>query len=396
LSTKSKHIDIWEAESLLNETRDLNELIETTYSTNIKEIFYNNKIDRFKTMGRVGWFYKYRNRMIHGKQVFEKRKVDLSNQNLKRIMRKEYGKPYHYFSCLPLPINSVSKIVGVIKKRPTMINYLPSYPFNFGLKEILSRRVECFRNKILDHMCIVLPGAWRFSHFNLVRMCSPGSSSLNLDQLLAGLKSRRHLDLRLPKLRYYDSSFILGLSVNPKAFPGVNTSRLFGRKRLKSTGLTKVAAYNVCEAMKWGEQVVDKSLVYIGGREKRNLFSLKEVKVVRSRVTCGQEDVPTLIGQSLVTIINKSIQAMNAGFNWGGRVNGRQNFKNLVNNLSLVNYDDCVNFNTDFSQHDSDVDELKIVFCFAVLRACFPLSGYYDRVFYYCLSGMVFKKISTS
>jgi hypothetical protein len=143
-----------------------------------------------------------------------------------------------------------------------------------------------------------------------------------------------------------------------------------------------------------GKLVVDKSLVHIGGREKRNLFlKHKGIKNAKARITCGQEDVPTLIGQSIVTLINKSLQMMNSGFNWGGRINGRQNFKNLVDKLDLRTCDGYINVNTDFNGHDNNVSEEKVVLAFALLRCCFPEGRGIDNIFYYCLSGMVFKRL---
>jgi hypothetical protein len=201
------------------------------------------------------------------------------------------------------------------------------------------------------------------------------------------------LELKLPKVLGYERDFILGLSVNPKASSGVNTSRLIGKLRRRSIGLTKKCAYDLVGAMASGTLVVDKSLIHIGGREKRNIYGKWETKRLKARVTCGQEDVPTLIGQSIVTPLNKSLQMLNDGFNWGGRINGRSNFKKLVDMLNIDDNDKMINCSTDFSSHDAHTSEEKIVLAFSLLRCCFPEGQFYDRLFYYCLSGMVFKRV---
>lgn len=81
----------------------------------------------------------------------------------------------------------------------------------------------------------------------------------------------------------------------------------------------------------------------------------------------GQEDVPTLIGQSVAKLINESLQFMNDGFNWGGRFNGRRNFIKLLDNLNVNKRNDLINFGTDFSGHDNWVTEQQIVVAFAIL-----------------------------
>jgi hypothetical protein len=288
---------------------------DLSHSAQLKEDFFNRRVDRFKTFGRLRKFKKYRNRFIGGRLVCEERVVDLTKQNLSRIIKREENKPYNYFSALPLPVNDVSRIVGIMKDRPWTPNFKPQYKSDIFLRDILTANSESFREFCNSKTGKVLPGAWRFSCINLVDMCSPALSSFTMDQMIAGVKSRRHLDLVLPKLLDYNRDSILSLGVNPKANPGVNSSKMFGKKRLKSVGVTKRCAYELAGEILGGTQVVDKSLVHIGGREKRNLFS-NETKVAKARVTCGQEDVPTLIGQSVVTPINKGLQNLNAGFNW--------------------------------------------------------------------------------
>jgi hypothetical protein len=390
---KTKYIDVFEAYKRVGNTTHLTGLTEFTHSDQYKEKYFNSRVNRYAVMGKVRKFRKYRNVFKNGKLVCESRVVDLSKQKLSRIIRRESGKPYHYYSALPLPINSVSRIVGVVSKRKSSFRYNPHYEPDYEAKEILRKNNESYLNYTNDHGSAVLPGAWRFTSINLVDMCTPNGTGFTVDQMLKGIKSRRGLELRLPKVGQYDPSYILGLGVNPKANPGVNTSRVFGTRRNTSTGFTKGSAYNLAKAMMRGTLVFDKSLIHVGGREKRNNFPLFGRKDAKSRITCGQEDVPTLIGQSLVTPFNKSLQMMNTGFNWGGRINGRSNFKQLVNMLDCSDDDNFTNANTDFNGHDNKVDENKIVVAFALLRICFPPGKGIDNMFYYALSGMVFKRL---
>lgn len=391
---KTKFIDLYDASKRIDGFANTFDMLDVTHSDQYKEELFNNKLNRFHTMGKLKKFYKYRNRFINGRLVREQRPVDLSKQKLSRIIKRERNKPYSYYSALPLPVNEVSTIVGCMKGKVHTPNYKLDYDSDFSIKEILCRNNEHFNEFMKDKSGIVLPGAWRYSSINLVDMCTPHSHSFTISEMISGLKSRRNLEFILPKIDNYKRDSILGLSVNGKANPGVNTTKLLGHKRLKSVGLTKTCAYDLAGEMLRGTLVVDKSLVHIGGREKRNLYpSFSGVKNAKARITCGQEDVPTLIGQSLIVPLNKSLQMLNKGFNWGGRINGRRNFKQLVDMLDDKDSEDMINCNTDFNGHDNWVSEDKIVLAFAVLRSCFPRDRGIDNLFFYCLSSMVFKRM---
>jgi hypothetical protein len=86
---------------------------------------------------------------------------------------------------------------------------------------------------------------------------------------------------------------------------------------------------------------------------------------------------------------------LNSGFNWGGRINGRSNFKQLIKALDIdkETMKGYVNVSTDFNGHDNNVGEEKIVLAFAILRCCYPDGGSLDNIFMYLLSGMVFKRL---
>jgi hypothetical protein len=117
-----------------------------------------------------------------------------------------------------------------------------------------------------------------------------------------------------------------------------------------------------------------------------------EPKDLKTRVTLGQEDIPTLISTTLSKSLNEGFQNMDAGFNYGGRVNGRLNFRSLYDKLKVRTKGD-INFNADFSGHDNNVSEEQIIAAFAFLRLCFKESKKIDRIFYYIMSGMIFKRI---
>jgi len=105
----------------------IDDLVSCTHSDHLKEKFLNSKFNRFKHMGRVGRFYKYKNFVKYGYEVKERRLVDLRKVNLKHLIVKERNKPYSYESDLPLPINKISKIVGVYNGKVYKKGYKPTY-----------------------------------------------------------------------------------------------------------------------------------------------------------------------------------------------------------------------------------------------------------------------------
>jgi hypothetical protein len=184
--------------------------------------------------------------------------------------------------------------------------------------------------------------------------------------------------------------------VNHSSQPGINTTVLLGKKRSITTSMTKVIAHQYARdiiMVPRKSYVLDTSLYYIGGREKRMKSPYSDpFKILKSRMVLAQEDVPTIIGQSLVVNINESLQRRSEGFNWGGRLNGRGSFMDFVGNLK-PKHPGMINFSTDFSGHDNNVTENEIIVGMGLLRCCYPEGDEIDRLFYYITSSLVFKRV---
>jgi len=205
--------------------------------------------------------------------------------------------------------------------------------------------------------------------------------------------SRIGIDLFLPKLYDIKPEHMISLKTKPKSFPGILTSLVLGGKRRQSIPFSKGVAIDYLRTiMTSAKQILDTSYLYVGGREKRVVIENDENKVCRTRITLCQEDIPTLISTLLSRALNMGFQLMDKGFNYGGRVNGRLNFKKLSDAL-IADGITTINFNADFSGHDNNVSEEAIVAAFALLRLCFPESRETDRLFFYVMSGMIFKRI---
>lgn len=225
-------------------------------------------------------------------------------------------------------------------------------------------------------------------------MGSVKDSQFSCKDILDGYFSRREVDLVLPNVGNYRSEYIYGLGVNGKAKSGYLTGMFVNNKRAVSTRFTKPVAKQYLDNVmnyKGSEYVMDKSLIEIGGREKRVSLSSEGNKKLKTRCIFQMEDIPTLISQSFAKPINESLQKANAGFNYGGRINGGSNYLHYLDDLKCQLGE--VNFNCDFSGHDNNVQENAIICAMSMLRLCYREGEDIDRAFIYMTSSVIYKRV---
>lgn len=390
------------------------------FSDNIREREINKKIgrNRFCHQPKVKKFNNYCFKSVKGKFLVDKKKVDFSKINIKDRIR-DYRKarkrmfllagnsyktsnninnlvnPHDYG--LPLPVNKYSKIIGVFKyfKKP----WLGIKTRKYEREDVIHYALQNFRwdfiNDNIDNKTSVFPGDFRYNSNNMLDMCTVPFDEYSTEEILDGYFSRIGIDLCLPKFDEINMESILSASVNYKAKPGIISKQLVGTTRNVTTRYSKRVAFEYCCKImnKVGDYVLDKSLYDYGGREKRVIIKENQSKpILKTRTIFMQEDVPTLIGQSLCKYIMHGLQHLDSGFNYGGRLNGR---KNWIKFLNVMNCDKwfLINGNADFSGHDNNVTETKIVAACAMLRLSFPECEKIDRLFYYVMSSAIFKRI---
>lgn len=375
-----------------NKTRLTNRILSTT-NDNIRERERNKKINRFHTMDKVRKFNIYDFKQINDKIVETRKKVDLTKVNIKRLINKVKFKDNYTDYGIPLPITKNSKIIGVFRGHKQMTKKSKKYNKDITLENCISSFDPKRYKDIYDYR--IYPGDWSHACNNLKDMATPRDKYYSWEQLLEGYFSRIDKELILPDCQKYNVDSILGLGINPKANSGILTTILVGGKRKSTTRMTKVIAHNYAKKIMCSkEQILDKSLSYVGGREKRVKYDPNNVGVkdLKTRIIIGQEDIPTLIAQSLARHINEALQNIDDGFNYGGRVNGRSNFLKFRDMFKCVKFDE-VNVNVDFSGHDNKVMEDAIVAAMGMLRLCFEESEEIDKLFYYVMSSLIFKRI---
>lgn len=292
---------------------------------------------------------------------------------------------------LPLPINKVSKIVGVFKgtlpfKKDRSIYFRDNYVRNVLVNEL---NVDFSMIQEKD----VFPGSWPFSCHNMVQMCTLKNNCYSPSDLINGVFSRVGIDFKLPYIKYWNIKVINGIMTKPKAFPGLLTSKLFSSERKLTTGFMKtfcIDYYNFI--IKRYRQVFDLSLITLGGREKRVSYK-GTFSYLRTRIVLMYEDIPVLLGQSVAVPLTKAFQRLNEGYNFIGRSLEQRNYRNIEKEL-LINPETNIIFNADFSNHDAWVDEYQIVVSFGILRLCFPVQWkFMDKLFYYFMSSVIFKHV---
>lgn len=365
-----------------------------TFSDNIREYQRKRLFNRFSLMGRLSKYNLYE--FVYDGTNFKvhKKPFDMRNVNLKTLI-KECRNKHHLEVGLPLPINSVSRVIGVYKGKKQRIRYDNSYEPNYGVKNIIDLCDNNYSRSREETIQYVFPGSWAHNSQNLIDMATESPDHYSYSEIIDGYLSRSNVDLVIPKVPMINIDSIITLGVNPKAHSGVNTSMLISNKRNTSTKFTKPIALDYAKFImkKKGQYVLDTSLLRVGGREKRIKVRFGVEKLLKTRVTIGQEDVPTLIGQCVAKHFNEALQVLDEGYNFGGRVNGRSNYQNLIRDLRVKDDLKEIQFNADFSGHDNNVTEQQIVAAFSLIRMSFPESKEIDRIFYYIMSGMIFKRI---
>lgn len=294
----------------------------------------------------------------------------------------------------PLPVSKVSKIIGVYDGKRKFDNmgdrvYSEDVLVQYYLSEI---QPEFLQNT--EQYTKVFTGGWKHSCANLEQMATFNPNGYKWCDIIEGFLSRVNIDLTLPYVGDYDPNIIYDIPVKLKGSPGLLTKRMVGMKRKDTSIITKdVAVHYAKLIMNSPLQVVDLSLMEIGGREKRiKLDTDQNGKVLKTRVTYMMEDIPTLIAQSLSRYIMKALPLIPENGIQLAKVNGESMFKEYIERMTCVEPGEMAS-ELDFSNHDNNTQEDQIVAGVSLLRLCFKECPKLDRLFYYCLSSLVNKRI---
>lgn len=368
----------------------------STHSDNIRDQFRTAHFNRFKDMGRLSKYktYKFINDGI--RLTVKEFKHNFRGRSIKRIIKtSKTSELDHIEFGLPLPITKNCKLVGVvdIKRRVSRPDKKRVYEKDTLIDYFVSEVDVGYSEDEMKHKS-VFSGDWAHSSQNLIDMATPKESIYSRYEIMEGYLSRIGIDLKLPYVGDFNPVQILNLDVNPKAFPGFATSRKIAKFRKDSSPYTKDYAYKYAQyIMESDRQVLDTSLIVVGGREKRAKYDIDEKgKHAKTRITCMGEDIPTLISQSLVNPITNCTPEIGDHFSQLAKVYGEGNISRFIGSMKPTRWDDVI-CDLDYSGHDNNTSEEQIVCAFALLRLCFVESEEIDRLFYYSMSSMIHKRL---
>jgi hypothetical protein len=349
-------------------------------------------------MRRVKSYHKYKFVNNYGEPSLSSVKVDLRHLKIKDII-KDGDNTTVDTSMLPLPLTSYCKVIGTIDRKEKVKRSLfkqrkhERYEKDYDVLEMLDVMNPDMVEPLIDSNVKVYPGDWCYNFNNIIDMCDDSNDrQFDVDDIIDGYFSRAGIDLVLPKIPCYSSDWIYGLGIKPKSSSGYLTSKMLFKKRKLSTRYTKPAAHFYLDwLMHYDGWVVDRSLVELGGREKRLKFKHDEYKDMKTRCIFQMEDIPTLISQSFAKPINESLQKISEGFNYGGRVNGAGAYRKFIEDMECQ--EGFINFNCDFSGHDNRVKRNAVVAAMSMLRLCYPEGIEIDRAFIYLTSSVLYKRV---
>jgi hypothetical protein len=367
----------------------------STHSDNIRDEYRNKVLNRFSTMGRLKRYSTYKFINDGEKLTVQKFKHNMYKKSFRQIISSVKAQPdKHVELGLPLPITKDCHLIGVVDSKARR-SYSQSRTYE---KDLL---VDYFNWKVdTDYVedefnnIQTFNGDWRHNSQNLIDMATPKKKTYRRTEIMNGYLSRVNIDFKLPYIHDYDPRLILGLDVKPKAFPGYATSQLIAKHRKESSEYTKAYSLKYAQRiMNNPRQILDTSLITIGGREKRAKYNVEDKgKPVKTRVTCMGEDVPTLISQSVVNPITNCIPEIEDHFNQLAKVYGQGNMLRYKDVMQPDIWQELV-CDLDYSGHDNNTNENQIVVAFALLRLCFKPCPKIDRLFYYCMSSMIYKRV---
>ncbi len=311
---------------------------------------------------------------------------DLSNV----LIKPEHGVlPREISKLLPIPTTPYCRLVGKYK------GSVPSYSGKVVMPSSnlanFARKKTSFDSHEQGHTIITFPGDFKYNCSNLVTMGSPKVNKLSYERMLNSIKLRGKVDLHLPVMEAFSSDAVKHVRINPKAFSGLQTSKMFGRQMRQSVKFTKLLTVKL-----WNSCIKDKlrpdvSLWAIGGREKQINFSRGEFRPMRTRMIMQCEDSVKLLGNAVLQPFTKRLSGLQSGAIMIGRSMEDLKFHEFVKSFKCS--DNWGLIDADWSQFDNHVYESLIVTAFGLMRSCYPASDEIDRYFLYQCGSMVFKNV---
>ncbi|GFM95156.1 RNA-dependent RNA polymerase [viral metagenome] len=286
-------------------------------------------------------------------------------------------------AALPLPTSKICKWVGVWRRPLGFRKSKLIWPSRFFQGFMLKN--EWILSAWLQMEKVVMTGGWDSNWPNLKYMAIDNEHKYTYDELLSGLESRCHIDLKLPICKKPVEDDIDYLKINEKAYPGVIMSEFFGHNRRVCRNFSVSIAKDMFRRA--SKRIIrDMSFWSCGGREKPVKLTSGEF---RTRLICMPEDPSMRVASTLSTPITEGLREVADGGLFICRTfeSGRYKFfRTLFEGHKLV----C---DSDWSKFDNYVYEELMVTAMGICRSCFPEDEYIDNLFIFSLSNIIFKNI---
>jgi len=286
---------------------------------------------------------------------------------------------------LPIPVGKNSRLIGKFN------GSIPRYNGKIVHNDSRFGSFISTRPDIIKYCGIkaTYPGSWQYNHENLTIMSSEPKSKFTYAELIDSVKVRGDIDLHLPKMGHFSAKNINNVRINPKAYSGIMTSKLFGRTMNKSTKFTKNIAQKVFKQCIVDKFLPDNSLWAVAGREKR--IDLSTNKNTRTRLVLMCEDIVKLIGNCALQPFTNRLSRLRSGSIMIGRSMEDRKFHEFHDDIKETKEFGVID--ADWSQFDNHCYKELIVTAFGLIRSCYPDGEIYDRYFLWCCCSMLYKNV---
>lgn len=279
--------------------------------------------------------------------------------------------------CLaPFPVGSAPQ--KFINQDPRFWHWLNDPETPQDIKQMVDPR---------NHERVAITGSWESQWMDVQRWMDPIENKLTYEDYLRAIKERGH-KIELPELEAPTEEGIEFIPTNQKSQVGCISGKLFGNTHARADKYLKPLAREVWNKVK-KSKCIDTSVWCLGGRERRQ--NLRKDAPLRSRPVIMPDGVLKIIG------LNFSLPIFDAL----GKIN-LDNFENEIRTGQTEFHANCLKedeawerfinvLEADIKNHDGGTTERTLVVAFGMIRACFPDSEEIDNIFFYLMSGEVFK-----
>lgn len=338
----------------------------------------------------------------------ETRRVDVDPRDFRYKTVRKCHLAEKYLNYIPVHLSDSCQFVGIFPNVSRQTCKLISdnnegyfeynksrTPSDFIIKEKLEDM-----NKVHNSRRVSMSGGYDTNWENLYDMSRAEENvGFSRSEIIRAVRTRWHVDLHLPRIRnLVNDGWLECVKVNKDAFSGITSAIFFGNTRKRAARYTAKIASMLWDHLKHNV-AYDGAMYGYGAREKaQKLPNIGCETKVRTRLVLMVEDHVNRICNAVLQPLTRLNGILNSGAIMVGRSIKGGNYRKWLEelgsgNLSSERGEKFIVGASDWKGYDNSVNSEYIKHGVSLLRACFPKSGFIDRIFIYMYSSVCYKNV---